>query len=73
MRSLAFFGAAARTLFECPLLFHVAVAVDTSAAKEAVTHHALAKQKNGDRQHDKKQDQANLEPGRILTFRGWRL
>jgi hypothetical protein len=55
MRSVGSFVAAATTLCN-PLLFHVAVAVDTAAAKEAVTHHALAKQKNGDRQHDKKQE-----------------
>jgi len=34
----------------------VAVPVDTAAAKEAVTHHALTKQIKGDRQHDKKQE-----------------
>jgi hypothetical protein len=29
-------------------LFEVAVSVDTTALKEAVAHHALGKQKNGD-------------------------
>jgi len=33
-------------------LFDVAVSVDTAALEEAVAHHALGKQNNGDRQGD---------------------
>jgi hypothetical protein len=39
-------------LFWCLLLFDVAVSVDATALKEAVMHHALGKQKNGDCQGD---------------------
>jgi hypothetical protein len=41
----------------------VAVSVDTAALKEAVMHHALTKQKNGDCQGDQKQKLSHLEPG----------
>jgi hypothetical protein len=45
---------------QCPLLFDVAIPVDTAAFKEAVAHHALAKEKKSDCQDDKKQEQSNL-------------
>jgi hypothetical protein len=43
-------------------LLDVAVPVDTAALNEAVMHHALAKQKEGDCQPDQKQEQSYLEP-----------
>jgi hypothetical protein len=44
-------------------LFDVAISVHTAALMEAVAHHALGKQKNGDCQGDQKQKLYNLEPG----------
>jgi hypothetical protein len=38
---------------------------------EAVTHHALSKEKKGDCQDDKKQELSNSEPERLLSFRGF--
>jgi hypothetical protein len=49
--SLASLGAASKT-FWCPLLFDVAISVDTAALIKAVTHHALTKKENGDCQGD---------------------
>jgi len=40
-----------------------AVPVDPSAYTEAVTHHALGKQKKDDCQDDYKQELSNSEPG----------
>jgi hypothetical protein len=39
------------------------VPVDAAAFMEAVTHHALGKQKKSDCQDGKKQEPANFEPG----------
>jgi len=49
----------------CLLLSDGAVPVDPAAFMEAVTHHALAKQKKDDCQDDHKQELSNSE-------RGWR-
>jgi hypothetical protein len=38
------------------------VPVDAAASEEAMIHHALSQQKEGDRQHNKKQDSPNFEP-----------
>jgi hypothetical protein len=46
------------------------VLVDPAASKEAVMHHALGKQKNGDGQPNQKQKLSNLEPGRPFPRRG---
>jgi hypothetical protein len=48
----------------------VSVPVDTAAFKEAVVHHALAKEKKGDCQGDQKQKLPNCEPARPFWFRG---
>jgi hypothetical protein len=42
-----------------------AVLVDPASSKEAVTHHALAKQKKADCQGDNKQELYNSEPARL--------
>jgi hypothetical protein len=39
------------------------------AFKEAVTHHAVAKQKKQDRQEDYKQEVSSSERGRLSSFR----
>jgi hypothetical protein len=38
---------------------------------EAVTHHALSKEKKSDCQDNKKQELSNSEPERLLSFRGF--
>jgi hypothetical protein len=38
------------------------VPVDAAASKEAMIHHALSQQKEGDRQRNKEQDSPNFEP-----------
>ena len=50
-----------------------AVPVGPAASKEAVTHHALAKQKNDDCQNDYKHDTSNSEPGWLSFCRGRRI
>jgi hypothetical protein len=53
------------------LLSDGAVPVDPAALKEAVTHHALGKQKKDECQHDYKHETSNSEVG-WLSFRGAR-
>jgi hypothetical protein len=48
---------------QCQLLSVGAVPVDPASFMEAVTHHALAKQKKDDHQEDYKQDLSNSERG----------
>jgi hypothetical protein len=52
----------------CPLLFDVAMPVDTAALKKAVMNHALAKEKKGDCQGDKKHELSNSEPERPFSY-----
>ena len=54
---------------ESLLLSDGAVPVVPAALKEAVTHHALAKQKKDDRQDDYKQELSNSERGWLLSCR----
>jgi hypothetical protein len=53
----------------CLLLSDGAVPVKPPALKEAVTHHALAKQKKDDCQEDYKEELPNSERGRLWFFR----
>jgi hypothetical protein len=56
--------------FQCLLLSGGAVPVDPAAFMEAVTHHALAKQKKDDCQDDYKQELSNSERGWFSSGRG---
>jgi len=58
-------------LFQSLLWPEGAILVDPAASKEAVMHHALGKQKNGDGQPNQKQELSNLEPGRLFPCRGY--
>jgi hypothetical protein len=57
----------------CLLLPDGAVPVKPAALKEAVTHHALAKQKKDDYQEDYKQEVSNSKRGRLWLFRVCRI
>jgi hypothetical protein len=57
---LASFATATKT-FQCLLWSEGAVSVDPAASKEAVTHHALEKEKKDDCQDDYKQELSNPE------------
>jgi hypothetical protein len=57
-------------LFQSLLWPEGAILVDPAASKEAVMHHALGKQKNGDGQPNQKQELSNLEPGRLFPYWG---
>ncbi len=59
--------------FQCLLLSRGAVPVDPPALMEAVTHHALAKQKKNDCQDDYKQELSHSERGRLSSGRGRRI
>ena len=60
-------------LFQCLLWYDGAVPVDPAASKEAVTHHAMGKQKKDDCQDDYKQELSNPERGWLFSFRGRRI
>ena len=47
-----------------------AVLIDPASAKEATLHHALAKQKKGGCQSNKKLNPSNFNPGRLSSWRG---
>jgi len=46
-----------------------AISVERAASKEAVTHHALEKEKKNDSQDDCKQELSNPECGWLFSFR----
>jgi len=47
--------------------------VDPATSKEAVMHHALAKQKKADYQRDYKQEPYNCEPARLWSCKALRI
>ena len=60
-------------LFQCLLLSFGAVPVDPAAFMETVTHHALAKQKEDDRQDDHNEELSNSERGWLRFWRACRI
>jgi hypothetical protein len=58
--------------FQCLLLPYGAIPVFATALKETMTHHALAEQKENDRQDSYKQEPSNSERGWLSSVRGRR-
>jgi hypothetical protein len=60
---------------ECkpPLSYDGTALVEPAAFVEAVTHHALCKQKKDECQNDYKQQHSNPKPGWLSPFRGRRI